>query len=76
MYLQLVLLSKMSESPDSLHSDSLRLRSLQESLYGGKGLDISHVVDSLQAENLIFLSVSSGQTVLYVLELWEKILRI
>ena len=66
----------MSESPDSLHSDSLRLRSLQESLYGGQGLDISHVVDSLQTENLILLSVGSGETVLYVLELWEKILRI
>ena len=73
MYLQLVLLSEVSESPDSLHSDSLRLRSLQESLYSGQGLDISHVVDSLQTENLILLSVGSGETVLYVLESSEKL---
>ena len=67
-YLDLVLLSEVLEGPNSLDSDSLRLRSLQVLLYKRESLDVTHVADSFQAEDLVILVAGRVEARLNILQ--------
>ena len=67
-YLDLVLLSEVLEGPNSLDSDSLRLRSLQVLLYKWESLDVTHVADSFQAEDLVILVAGRVEARLNILQ--------
>lgn len=69
----MVLLPEVSECTDGLNSDSGTLSSLQKLLYLGNALDVTHVRDSLQTEDLLLLCRGSTETGLNILQKLEKV---